>query len=239
MFSIIANIKSKVKVEITSQIPTPAFMSAIAINYGGTADDYAYYTFTEEEFSRIENGDEYVLVWDKDVLKGVDFSIEDNKGWIRAEISSSANKVTLNAVDVQKVQVFKKGVAYSQNDYIFDADAIWKCQETLSSKDPGVDTAWSKEASAVLLTLTILLADKVTVDTSANFSTRFPVNMPNEQIADMEVEFVNGICKKIIVLNSIGNCGDWSFPPERDHLDLNGTSYRVDTIATFSGLLPY
>ena len=238
MFSIIANIREQKQVEITSQTPTPEFMSAIANNYGGVAEDYTYYTLTEEEFARLENGDEYLLVWDVEKLTGIDFSPEDNKGWIRAELSLSANKVALNSVDVQKVRVFEKGTSYSQNDYVFNTDAIWKCQETTASKDPGVNTAWSKEAPAVLLTLTILRADKSTVDTAATFSAILPVSMPNDQTADMEVEFSSGICKKVIVLNDINNCGNWSFPSARDHIDLNGKSYRVDAIATFSGLLP-
>jgi hypothetical protein len=238
-FSIIANIHTQTQVEITSQTPTPAFMEAIAANYGGTAADYTYYTLTEEETTRLENGDEYLLVWDGEKLTGLDFKPEDNKGWLRAEVTLSSNKVALNSIDVQKVKVFDKGTVYVQNDLVYNENTVWKCQEVTASKDPGINEAWSKEASAVLLTLTILLADKVTVDEAASFSAKIPVSMPNDQMADMEVDFSQGVCQKVIVLNSIENCGSWSFPSAQDHITLNNKSYRIDKVAVFSGLLPY
>lgn len=238
-FSIIANNKTLQKVELTSQTPTPGFMSAIAINYGGVPEDYSYYTFTFEEFDRVDDGDEYNLVWDGGALTGVDFSPEDSKGWLRSEVSISESKVTFNAVDVQKVRIFDKDVSFVQNDLVFKDGIIWKCQEAISSKDPAEGAEWSKEAPGVLLTLTILLSDKVTVDTSANFNDVIPVSMSNDKFANMKVEFINGVCKKVIVLNSIDNCGNWSFPQDQKHITLNETSYRVDAVALFSGLLPY
>lgn len=238
-FSIIANIKTQQKVELTSQTPTLAFLAAIATNYGGVPGDYTYYTLTSEEFDRVDDGDEYGLVWEGEKLLGVDFSPEDNKGWLRSVVSISESKVTFNSVDVQKVQIFDKGTSFTQNDLVFKDDAIWRCQEPSATKDPEIGVAWSKEAPGVLLTLTILLADRATIDTSANFTDVIPVGMSNDKFANMKVEFINGVCKKVIVLNSIDNCGNWSFPQDQKHITLNGTSYRVDAVALFSGLLPY
>lgn len=239
-FSIIANIKSQKQVEITSVTPTPQFLAAIAVNYGGTAADYTFYTLTAEEVIRLESGDEYALIWEGEKLLGVDFSIEDNKGWLRAEVSMVSSKVTFNSVDVQKVQVYQESASFVQNDLVFKDNAVWKCQEAVASKAPEKGVSWSTEAPAVLLTLSILRPDRVTVDDKVEFSTVIPVGMSNDQVANMEAVFSQGICKKVIVLNSIQNCGDWSFPTENQkHLVLNGTSYRIDQVAKFSGLLPY
>ena len=102
-FSIIANIHTQAQVEITSQTPTPSFMEAIAINYGGTAADYTYCTLTEEEYSRYINGDAFTLNWNE----------EGFFAWFRPVVSRGAPSkpmlLTLKPKLLTRFQILKMG----------------------------------------------------------------------------------------------------------------------------------
>ena len=226
-------------VEISSHAPTPDFLDAIATNYGGVAADYAYYTMTAAEEVRVANGDEYTLIWVDKTIKGMDFSIEEKKDWLNVIISTTSNKVTFNSINIAKVQVYDPKQSYIQNDIVFSKDAIWKCQIASTDKEPATEsTDWSQEAQAILATLSILIPDKSTIDKTANFTDNLPVRLPNGS-ASMEVTFTDGVCKKIILFNSFTNCGTWYIPADNIRVTLNGTNYRIDKQATFSGLLPF
>lgn len=239
MLSIIVRINDQQIVELTSAIPTPAFMEAIAINYGGVASDYTFYTTTAEEEARIDNGDQYTLVWEVEKLLGIDFKIEDEKGWLSISLSSPTNKVTLNTFDVSQVKIFDSEVSYLQNELVYSADGVYKCQKVSSSVDPATQsTDWSREAFAIMATFNILLADKATIDTAANFKANLAIRLPGGS-ADLELNFVAGKCQKVIVLNSTNNCGTWTLPQNDTRVTLNSVEYRVVNQVSFKGILPY
>jgi len=241
MSTIIARISDGVIVERTSTVPTPGFMEAIAINYGGVASDYAYYTLTTNEETRIDNGDAYALNWNDGVITGVNFSLENSKGWLKLELSSKKAKVTLNIFDNSSVTVYNAASTYVQGDLVFSGKAVYKCQVTsISADDPdlGAPSNWKKQASALLLTATILQADKITVDTTANFTDSLTIKTPTNY-ADMELTFVNGVSSSVIVLNNTANCGTWVLPTDDTRVTLNSTEYRVVKQENFKGILPY
>jgi hypothetical protein len=170
----------------------------------------------------------------------LDFSIEDNKGWLSASLSTTSNKVTLNSVDVSKVMDYTQNATYTQSDLVFFKDAIWKCQVTTIEEAPAdLDTkSWSMEAPAAQLTLTILNSDRATTNTGAAFSDTLIVNTPKTS-AKLEVTFTNGVCVKTILFNNTGDCGLWKIPSAQKRIDLNGKNYRIDKTVTFSANLPY
>jgi hypothetical protein len=241
MTTIIARISDGVEVERTSSVPTPGLMEAIAINYGGVASDYTFYTLSETEENRISNGDSYVLKWRDGAITNIDFSLENAKGWLKLELSSAKAKVTLNIFDISSVTVYNASNTYLQGDLVFSDKAVYKCQvPSISADDPkiGDPANWKKQASALLLTATILQADKVSVDTTANFTDSLSIRTPSNT-ADMELTFVNGVCTSVIVLNNTANCGTWELPTDETRVTLNAIEYRVVKQERFKGILPY
>lgn len=68
-------------VDISSSVNFTAYMEAVSTNHGGSPVDYFAFTLTSDsvDAKRIQAGDEYVVVWDNNVITGIDFSIEDNR----------------------------------------------------------------------------------------------------------------------------------------------------------------
>ncbi|MFW6121943.1 MAG: hypothetical protein ACOC80_13755, partial [Petrotogales bacterium] len=77
MLNIVARISDQQVVETTSREITQGLLEAYATNYAdGDVNNIIYYTATSQEEDRVNNGDEYSLVWSGDTITGLDFSVE-------------------------------------------------------------------------------------------------------------------------------------------------------------------
>lgn len=80
------------------------FRQAIAANHGGTYTDYFVFEVTSDlDRGRIENGDEFDLVWVGDAIDGVDFALEDAK-WI-ADFTTDKDDIDGDGADEAIVSV--------------------------------------------------------------------------------------------------------------------------------------
>jgi hypothetical protein len=109
--------------------------------YGGTAADYSIYRINDATIAtkRIQNGDEFNLVWDNDIISGVDFTIEDSKPWIKFYTEDGKSEILANNMDtavliMEMWKADKSGIDITFNSIIRftittpRGPAIIKCQ---------------------------------------------------------------------------------------------------------------
>lgn len=78
----------------------PKFLDAVAANMTKrandgntyTASDVAYYVFTEEEETRVEDGDDWGLTWTGDAITALDFTVADSGAKRILEAARSGGK---------------------------------------------------------------------------------------------------------------------------------------------------
>jgi len=113
---IVARKTNRSLVEIIRVRPEPildALKFAIVANYGGTANDYAFYQTSDATIqSRIDNGDQYALIWDNmgtagdpldDEITGVDFSVENTKRWVKVYEQTGKQFINGNGTDTATI----------------------------------------------------------------------------------------------------------------------------------------
>lgn len=69
--------------------------------YSGTATDYCIFRINDATIAsvRIQNGDEFSLVWDNNIITGVDFTLEDSKPWIRFYTDNGKSEILADNMD--------------------------------------------------------------------------------------------------------------------------------------------
>lgn len=81
-----------------------SYKEAIATNHGGDAADYdVFEVVSNVDAERIENGDEFDLVWDGDAIDGVDFAVEDAKFIV--DFTTDKDRIDGDGVDTATVSI--------------------------------------------------------------------------------------------------------------------------------------
>jgi len=225
MLSLVATVVDKNVVEIRSSEITDGLLQAFANNYAnGDLNGISYYTATSAEEVRIQNGDEYELVWTNDDITGLDFSVEDNKRWL--SVSKSIAGLRANApadLILQDVSNWSEGT-YVQGDKVFRNNKIWEVIETSTTDTPTQGSSdWSQICDAVMLTLQVLTPDQSGVDTNITNNVLIPVQTNIDRFP-IRADFVNGECEIILAFKNTSDCGDWYFPSEEDRVEVTNLS---------------
>ncbi len=246
MLNIVARISDQQVVETTSREITQGLLEAYATNYAdGDVNNIIYYTATSQEEDRVNNGDEYSLVWSGDTITGLDFSVEDSKYWLSVEKSAPGIKADAPAdISISNISIFNDGDTYNQDDLVFHNNAIFKCVVSSTTETPSTGTDWDRVCSALTIKFSILRPDKSGVVTAFNDTAIIDV-AGNVGSNPMRCQFTSGECTKVIIMKNNSDCGDWIFPlrDKRDNvrnLD-NGTVYsvRINNQENIKVILPF
>ena len=84
-------------------IPDANAGAFLADEFGGNPTDYSLYRGDSDtpEGIRVNQGDEYVLVWTANEITGLDFTTQDNKRWLKVAVA--ADTVLADGVDTVAV----------------------------------------------------------------------------------------------------------------------------------------
>lgn len=246
MLNIVVRISDQQIVETTSRDITQGLLEAYASNYtGGDENDITYYTATTQEEDRVNNGDEYSLVWSGDTITELDFSAEDSKYWLSVVKSAPGIKADAPAdISISSISIHSVGAEYNQDDLVFYNNAIYKCVVTTTTETPSTGTDWSRICSALTIKFSVLKPDKSGV--VLGFSDAVIIEIDgNVGSNPMRCQFTSGECTKIIIMKNNSDCGDWVFPLEnkRDNIKNldTGTVYsvRINNQENVKVILPF
>jgi len=55
----------------------------IPAKFGGVKSDYTFYKLSNAQTNKLEDGEEYVIVWTGNLVTDINFNVEGNKRWIK------------------------------------------------------------------------------------------------------------------------------------------------------------
>jgi hypothetical protein len=249
MLNIVANNSTQTIVEIVRREITSGLLDALAQNHtGGDTAIISIYEASQAEEDRINNGDEYLLIWNVDgiTIDGLDFSPEDDKPYMRFEVSRATVKADAPAdLALSGIGVWEAGT-YNQGDYTYRNNNIWQCTATSTTETPTTSASdWAKICSALQLTLTALQSDNSTVVTGFNDTVLIPVTDNEGRTIPLLCPFDSGVCNIVLAFKSVAVCGSWSFPDSSNEVDAvdaadqSVTTINVDGQITVDVILPF
>jgi len=226
---------------------TPGLKSALASNHAeGDINALYFYTLTQEDEDRVRARDEYTVVWVEGAITGLDFSIEDNKPYLRLEVSRDIVKADAPSdLALTGIGVWSAGT-YNQGDYSYNNNNIWQCTATSSTDEPNTASAdWKKVCSAIRLDLTALRPDGTTVLTGFSKPVFFLVSDNTGREIPILCPFSSGLCSIVLAFQNISECGTWSFPYSTDEVaaidvtDNSETAIKVEQQILVKVILPF